>query len=196
MTDIDKFTIARTLTHKFTITEDLTTNFFFKRSESDRSSAKRFFSTIANQMIRKRSKLISIVRATIEQISNISKKQMKNQFENFVLRSFTSIKSKIDFTNLIVVVIDALNECENDNDVKILFKLLSQAQKIKNIRFRILMINKPELFIQFEFNEMKQKAHQNVYLYEIVKNIIDHNIFAYLMNELKKIQIAKSLKAN
>ena len=196
MTDIGKFTIARTLAHKFAVTEDLATSFFFKRGEDDRDSAKRFFSIIVNQMIRRRSKLIPIVRATIEQISDISEKQMKNQFEGFVLRSLTSMKSRIGFTKSVVVVIDVLDECENDNDVRILLRLLFQAQRIKNIRFRILVTNRPELLIRLEFNEIGQKAHQNVHLHEIVKNIIDHDIFAYLMNKFKKIQIAKSLKAD
>ena len=78
MIDIDKFTIARTLIHKFAITKNLTTSFFFKRGESDRKNAKRFFLIIVNQMIRKKSKLISIVDTTIEQTLNILKKQMKN----------------------------------------------------------------------------------------------------------------------
>ena len=196
MTDIDKSTIARTLTHKFAVTKNLTTSFFFKRGENDRDNAKRFFSIIANQMIRRKSKLISIVRATIEQTPDISEKQMKNQFEDLVLRSLTSMKSKTDFTKSVVVVIDVLDECENDNDVKILLKLLSQAQKIENIRFRILMTSRFELLIRFEFNEIEQKAHQNVHLHEIIKNIIDHDISAYLMNEFKKIQIARSLKTD
>ena len=67
MAGTGKSTIARTLAHKFAATGDLAASFFFKRGEGDRGSAKRFFPTIANQMVRRRPKLVPAVRATIDQ---------------------------------------------------------------------------------------------------------------------------------
>ncbi|KAI4086758.1 MAG: hypothetical protein LQ339_009004, partial [Xanthoria mediterranea] len=195
MAGTGKSTIARTLAHKFAATGDLAASFFFKRGEGDRGSAKRFFPTIANQMVRRRPKLVPAVRATIEQTPDISEKQMKDQFEGLVLRPFTSMKSRTGSTDLLVVVIDALDECENDNDARILLRLLSQVQRIENIRFRILVTSRPELPIRLGFNEMGQEAHQDVHLHEIAKDTIDHDISAYLMDELGKIQIARSLEA-
>lgn len=196
MAGTGKSTVARTLAHKFAATGDLAASFFFKRGEGDRGSAKRFFPTIANQMVRRRPKLVPAVRATIEQTPDISEKQMKDQFEGLILRPLTSMKSRTGSTDLLVVVIDALDECENDNDVRILLRLLSQAQRIKNIRFRILVTSRPEMPVRLGFNEIGQVAHQDVHLHEIAKNTIDHDISAYLTDELKKIQIARSLEAD
>lgn len=196
MAGTGKSTVARTLAHKFAATGDLAASFFFKRGEGDRGSAKRFFPTIANQMVRRRPKLVPAVRAAIEQTPDISEKQMKDQFEGLVQRPLTSMKSRTGSTDLLVVVIDALDECENDNDVRILLRLLSQAQRIENIRFRILVTSRPELPIRLGFNEMGQEAHQDVHLHEIAKDTIDHDMSAYLTDELKKIQIARSLEAD
>ena len=76
-------------------------------------------------MVRRKPKLVPAVRATIEQTPDISEKQIKDQFEGLVLRPFILIKSRTGSTDLLVVVIDALDEYENDNDVRILLRLLS-----------------------------------------------------------------------
>ena len=49
--------------------------------------------------------------------------------------------------------------------------------------------------IRLGFNEIGQEAHQDVHLHEIAKDTIDHDISAYLIDELGKIQIARSLEA-
>ena len=78
MAGTGKSTVARISVHKFAATGDLAASFFFKRGEGDRGSAKRFFPTIANQMVRRRLKLVPAVRAIIEQTPDISEKQIKD----------------------------------------------------------------------------------------------------------------------
>ena len=118
MASTGKSIIARILAYKFIAIGDLAASFFFKRGEGDRGSVKRFFLTITYQMVRRRPKLVPAVRAIIDQTPDISENQIKDQFEGLVLRPLILIKSRTGFTDLFIIVIDALDECENDNNVR------------------------------------------------------------------------------
>ncbi|KAI9674565.1 MAG: hypothetical protein M1822_009060, partial [Bathelium mastoideum] len=142
--------------------------------------------------------MIPEIRATIKATPNISEKQMKDQFEGLLRRPLMkmNVKAKAGSMALLIVVIDALDECENDSDIKVLLNLFSQAQNIQGVQFRILVTSRPELPIRLGFKEMAKDAHHDVHLHEIAKNIIDHDLDVFLTDELKKIQIARSLNTD
>ena len=191
MAGTGKSTISRTVAQTFERKGQLGASFFFKRGEGDRGRANRFFTTIASQMVRSLPRVTPAVRATIEAIPDISEKQIKTQFERLLLHPLTTIESSSK--DLIVIVIDALDECEDENDIKVLLNLLSQAQKIKGIRFRVFVTSRPELPIRPGFKRMSDSTHQDVKLHEIAKDVIEHDISAFLADELAKIREDNSL---
>jgi len=70
--------------------------------------------------------IIPAVGKAIEVNPNISEKQMKVQFEKLILQPL--LATQLDTTKILtrVIVIDALDECERDDDIKTILRLLSR----------------------------------------------------------------------
>jgi hypothetical protein len=194
MAGTGKSTISRTVAQAFADKGQLGASFFFKRGEGDRGRANRFFTTIASQIVRSVPQLTATVRAAIDATPDISEKQMKDQFERLLLEPLTTLEKHA--ADSIVIVIDALDECEHEKDIKTLLNLLSRAQTIQGIRFRIFVTSRPELAIRLGFKHISEDTHQDVFLKDIAKDVIDHDISAFLADELAQIRDNNSLDAD
>jgi len=144
-------------------------------------------------MIRNVPQIITAVRATIDTIPDISEKQMKDQFEKLILQPCNSIQPGSVGMSTLVLVIDALDECENEEDVKCILNLMSRVQAVKAIHLRIFVTSRPELPIRLGFKRMLEDIHQDIVLHEIVKDTINHDISAFLSDELANIRDENSL---
>ncbi|KAF2183679.1 hypothetical protein K469DRAFT_634847 [Zopfia rhizophila CBS 207.26] len=187
MAGTGKSTISRTVSQSFADKGELGASFFFKRGERDRSNAALFFGTITSQLINKEPTLASYVRAAIEADDAISRKAMKEQFEKLILKPLGNLNGDPDNPKRIVIVVDALDECDRDDDVRVIIYLLSQAKTLSLVRLRIFVTSRPELPIRLGFNDIKGK-YQDLVLHQIPKPVIEHDIAAYLEYELARIK--------
>ncbi|KAB8071956.1 hypothetical protein BDV29DRAFT_192912 [Aspergillus leporis] len=110
-----KSTIARTVA-----------DFFFKKGEADRGNAKRFISTVAKQLNTSNRQLAPGILEAIQNDPNISSKALSQQFDQLLLRPLVNLR--LDEPTSTVIVIDALDECEEE-DIRVLLHLLPQVQK-------------------------------------------------------------------
>ncbi|KAH2866196.1 hypothetical protein KXV31_004672, partial [Aspergillus fumigatus] len=115
--------------------------------------------------------LIPIVRNTLDRDPNISEKMLKEQFESLIYLPLLEIRQRS--TDIMVVVIDALDECDREDDVRLILRLLPQVQKSKSIRLRFLLTSRPELPIRLELNSITDD-HQELILHEISEPVIQH----------------------
>ena len=193
MAGTGKSTISRTIAQTFADNEELGASFFFKRGEGDQGKAARFFTTIASQLAYKIPEIIPAVGKAIEVNPNISEKQMKDQFDKLILDPL--LATQLDTTEILtrVIIIDALDECERDDDIKTILRLLSRMQEIRSVRLRVFVTSRPELPIRLGFKNMSDDAHQELVLHEISKQIIDDDLFTFLKDELAKIRNENSL---
>ena len=54
----------------------------------------------------------------------------------------------------LILVIDALDECEGENDIQGILRLFIEAQCLKNVRIQLLITSRPEIPIRFGFSTM------------------------------------------
>ncbi|RYP34750.1 hypothetical protein DL768_011039 [Monosporascus sp. mg162] len=87
----------------------------------------------------------------------------------------------------IVLVIDALDECEQDDDIRAIIHLLSRGKTLRSVRLRAFVTSRPELPIRLGFSSIRGK-YQDLVLHEIPKPIIEHDIAAFLNFRLAKIR--------
>jgi hypothetical protein len=93
--------------------------------------------------------------------------------------------SNLNKFKIIVIIINALNECEKC-DIKSIIHFLLYAKALISFKLRIFVISRSNLSIQLSFGEIKEK-YQNMILHKISPFIIKHDIAAYLENELAEI---------
>ncbi|KFY28387.1 hypothetical protein V491_00489 [Pseudogymnoascus sp. VKM F-3775] len=187
MAGTGKSTISRTVAHSFADKGEIVASFFYKRGEGDRGHAALFFTTITAQLVRKLPSLAPHVRDAIEADPAISGKSLKDQFEKLVLQPFDNIQSYPPKLSRIVVVVDALDECDQEEDVRIIIQLLSQVKHWKSVRLKFFVTSRPELPIRLGLEDIRGK-YKGLLLHNVPNPIIDHDISAFLEYELARIR--------
>jgi hypothetical protein len=188
MAGTGKSTISRTIAQSFADEGQLGASFFFKRGEGDRGNATKFFTTITAQLIVKVPALTPHVRKAIDIDPAISGKAMKEQFEKLILQPFSETKHISPQISRLVIVVDALDECEREGDIKNILFLLSQTRHVRSLSLRIFVTSRPELPIRLGFKDMSEGTYQDLVLHEIPQPVIEHDISAFLKAELAKIR--------
>jgi hypothetical protein len=187
MAGTGKSTISRTVAQSLADRGILGASFFFKRGERDRGNAALLFTTIAAQLVAKDPDLAPHVRAAIEDDPSVTSKALREQFEKLILKPLGNLKGGTGGVKEVVLVIDALDECERDDDIRVIIYLLSQAKALTSVSLKAFLTSRPELPIQLGFGDIEGK-YQDLVLHEIPKRVIEHDIAAYLDFELARIR--------
>ncbi|GMG38718.1 unnamed protein product [Aspergillus oryzae] len=116
MAGTGKSTIARTVAQSFEKHGLLGASFFFKRGEANRGNAKYLISTIISQLVTRHRRLGSDVLNAIENDPNIASKSLSEQCEKLLCQPL--VKLHLDQPTTIVIVIDALDECDGEDDIR------------------------------------------------------------------------------
>ncbi|KAI5465095.1 hypothetical protein BGZ63DRAFT_412496 [Mariannaea sp. PMI_226] len=130
MAGTGKSTISRTVARSFATSGYLGGSFFFKRGETDRGTISKFFTTPA---------IAPHIKAAIETDPNITGKAARDQFDKLIMQPLRNMPLGARRLSTLVLVIDALDECERDEDVKLMIHLLSCAKDLQFPKLRILV---------------------------------------------------------
>ncbi|GKZ36948.1 hypothetical protein AbraIFM66950_008214, partial [Aspergillus brasiliensis] len=117
MAGTGKSTISRTVVKHFKEKQILGASFFFKRDAGDRG---RLFSTIARQLMTHLPQLSPIIMEAVREDPDLSTKSLREQFERLLLSPLMELGRTGKDHTTIVIVIDALDECESDKDVQLI----------------------------------------------------------------------------
>ncbi|KAJ5618692.1 hypothetical protein N7528_006803 [Penicillium herquei] len=190
MAGTGKSTIARTVAQSFKEKERLGATFFFKQGEADRGNAKLLIPTIAKQLMNSTPQLAPFIMQAIEENSDIATRSLREQLDFLLFQPLKSLEHTQ--TTQILVVIDALDECDNDNDIRLLLRLLPEIQKETVVQVRFLLTSRPELAMRLGFQSIAN-SHQDLILHEIPRPAIEHDITLYLQDRFSKMREDRSL---
>lgn len=186
MAGTGKSTIARTLAAEFDHKKQLSASFFFKNGEGDRGKASSLFTTIATQLVKTIPEIRPFVRKALEDDPNIADKALRLQFEQLILCPLQEIKNPV--RSVMLIVIDALDECDNEAHIKTIVELCSQLQRVPIISVRTLVTSRPELPPRLVFRRTSDSSHQDFILHEIDKAVIGHDIALFLEYKFEQIR--------
>jgi hypothetical protein len=188
MAGTGKSTISRTVAHNFAASGRLGASFFFKKGDGDRGKAAFFFTTIAAQLVRQLPAMAEHVRNTIETDPTITEKTNKEQFEKLILEPLRKVDGGLQTpSRTMMVVIDALDECDREKDVTDIISLLSQAKSLTSVCPRFFVTSRPELPILLAFKGISG-SYTSLVLHEIPGPVIALDISTFLQFRLQKIR--------
>ncbi|KAF2818545.1 HET-domain-containing protein [Ophiobolus disseminans] len=196
MAGTGKSTIARTAAHLFAQAGQLGASFFFKKGEGERSNASRFFSTVASSLAACQPAMLPGIRKALEEDPALLSRALKDQFEKLIMRPLANIQNARPHVAAQVIVIDALDECEREDDVRAILQLLGKTRDTDSVRLRVLVTSRPELHIRLGFRQMSNGMYQDLVLHEVPMSVVKHDIRCFLKHELGSIQQARSLSSN
>lgn len=183
MAGTGKSTISRTLAQQFATNGLLGASFFFKRGEAGRGNLSQFFTTIAADLVVREPTIAYHIKSVIDADPTIITKTRREQFEKLILQPLTATKR----TRALVFVIDALDECERDEDIRLLVHLFTRAKSVPALRLKFFLTSRPELPIRLQF-KLAEGAYQDLILHEIPNSIVGRDIRVFLEHELTKIR--------
>jgi len=168
---------------------DLGASFFFKRGEGDRGSASRFFPTITRELVLKIPGLDILVAEVITSDPFIFDKSLGEQFNKLIYQPLQKLNNAASGCPTLIVVVDALDECEKERDIKAILDLWSQLAPVTTIRLRLFLTSRPELPIQLGFKSMSVDVYQDIELHDAVPTTTaHHDISTYLEDAFAKIR--------
>ncbi|KAL3474049.1 hypothetical protein BJX99DRAFT_260751 [Aspergillus californicus] len=189
-----KSTIARTISRKCHEKQRLGATFFFSKGGGDIGHAGKFVTTIAGQLARNIVHLQRSLCTTISQSSDIGSLSLKDQWRQLVLSPLSELASKGNSgLRSYILVVDALDECDDDRSIRIILQLLSEAQLVANNILRVFVTSRPILPIQHEFSRISGTSYCTFILHHVHPTTLAHDIRAFLEHELAGIAEEHSL---
>ncbi|KAF3190614.1 hypothetical protein TWF788_008135 [Orbilia oligospora] len=186
MAGTGKSTISRTVARSLQARHQLGASFFFRRGEADRSTGRLFFTTIAYQLANHLTNLGSSIVKAVEDDPGISGKNFAEQFDKLIFRPLAGLESVPDNSReTIVLLIDALDECQRTVDIPIIIRLLALLPEIQGIKVRVFLTSRPELPIRPAFKKLPGGTYDDLILHEVPK--IEEDISTFLRYELANI---------
>ncbi|KAH6874158.1 quinon protein alcohol dehydrogenase-like superfamily [Thelonectria olida] len=185
MAGTGKSTVSRTIARDLHQAKRLGASFFFKRGETDRGSMSKFIPTLAGQLIVAEPALARHVKSAVDSDPGIFGKRLQVQFEELIVQPLSRLHNAQATT--IVMVIDALDECERDDDVKVVINLFTRFNKLRSPSCRVFLTSRPELPIRLGFNSIRG-TYQDLVLHELPQDVIEHDISTYLKQQLSVIR--------
>lgn len=186
MAGTGKSTIARSIATFFSDNQTLAGSFFFKRGGGEASRAAQFCTTLALQFAEFSPALARTISKVISSRPSIATQTMRDQWRYLIFEPLSSIKAGA-LPAKVVIVIDALDECEGDDDVRLVLRLLTQLKDCRNVKVQVLLTSRPETSIRFGFREMPEIMHRDLALHTISRSIVEKDIELFYRHELEKI---------
>ncbi|KIL57153.1 hypothetical protein M378DRAFT_16425 [Amanita muscaria Koide BX008] len=186
---IGKSTVAYTVASRAASLNLLGASFFFSRDESDRKNAKKFFTTIAYQLCVYKetfAKAIGDVLQTHRGSVAITK-DPEEQLQALIVNPLQSIgQSRV---RPILVVVDALDECDEEDALSVLTGLKQLVRALPS--FKVILTTRPQPHLDRFFGS--QDGHKIFHLQDIEDKVVDDDIRLYLNHRLSPEKVQERL---
>ena len=188
MAGTGKSTIARTIARKYYNQKRLGASFFFSRGTEDRSRAGKLVTTIAVQLANVSSALKGHICTAIAEHNDIANQSQRDQWKHLIVQPL-SMWTAPSSQSPLILVIDALDECDSDKDIQGVLRLFAEMESLDLIQLRVFVTSRPEVPIRLGFYEMGSILHRDLVLNNISQEIIDHDVAIYFRQELREIEL-------
>lgn len=184
-----KSTISRTVAREYHRKQRLGASFFFSRGEDDVGHAGAFVTSIAVQLACNVPSSRQHIRSVVEERSDIVSQSLRDQWHHLVLRPLSKLEEPLSY----VLIVDALDECDDENDIQIIVQLLAEARSLERLRLRVFLTSRPEVPIRHGFFQIPDAEHQDVVLHNISPSVVDSDIGLFLHHYLRIVAQERSL---
>jgi hypothetical protein len=112
--------------------------------------------------------------AVIEQ-RDIATQSLRDQWRQLVLCPLSRLDNSSSPSSYVLIV-DSLDECDSEDDIRMILQLLTEVRTLKTDRLRVFLTSRPEIPIRHGFRYMPEAEHEDFVLYKIAPEIVNHDI--------------------
>jgi hypothetical protein len=182
-----KSTIARTIARKYYEENRLGASFFFSRGGGDVSHAAKFFPSIASQLAYQSEALKGHICKVIAKYRDIASQGLRDQWTQLILQPMSKLKANPPQSPFIIVV-DALDECEGDDDIRVILQLLVELNGHDTTRLYIFITSRPDIPLRLGFRAMPGIVYYDLVLHNIPRDIVDQDISVFFKVKFREIR--------
>ncbi len=121
--------------------KQLGASFFFSRGRGDLASTCRFATTIAVQLAEASPQLCRHIANAAAAADRIHGLGLYDQWERLILQPLARL-NKEAFPSPLIIVVDALDECDNNDNVSLLIRCLAAAVAVEHANLRIFVTSR------------------------------------------------------
>jgi hypothetical protein len=186
-----KSTIARTVAADFDGRKQLGASFFFSESLAGRRVASAVIPTIAFQLAKFSPELRQRISLALEEDPGLGMKVFQDQLNILLADS----PSGLPHSRPTLVVIDALDECEEDGAFRLLSALVREVGKLTPFKF--LVTSRPEPHIQRVLDHALTPGStvRPAVLHDMAQSVVKSDIKRYLAHHLEGIGSQRGISA-
>jgi hypothetical protein len=118
-----------------------------------------------------------------QDITDIS---LNDQWNDLIVQPLTNLESGLHQKRLLIVI-DALDECDGDDGVRAILRLLSEIQSFTTVQLRVFITSRPETPIHLGFNKMASILHHDLILDKVSRDLVDQDIFTFFKQQFSEI---------
>jgi hypothetical protein len=115
------------------------------------------------------------ISSVISKNEKIASQSLSDQWRQLIHRPLL----KLDGHNsqlYYILIIDALNECDNEDHIRTILQLLAKARLLTRVQLRVFLTSRPEIPIRHGICTLPQGEHQDFVLHNIHPSIVDYDI--------------------
>ncbi|KAI4117747.1 MAG: hypothetical protein LQ345_002096 [Seirophora villosa] len=192
-----KSTIANTVAFRLKAGTRPVATFFFKRGHGDLAHVRKLIPTIARQLSIAsplyRQAIVTVIKKEPDLGSSAN---FREQYEKLLVEPLRGLLHPTHDRVQFYVIMDALDECEEERDLRMLLNLMAKTDDLPQLGLKILVTSRPELSIRHGFDEIPSIFHRNLALQDVPRSVVDRDIRTYLSHELKNVQRDFNLPAD
>ncbi len=191
MAGTGKSTISSTVASNLLFRGSLGASFFFKRGDGDRSNPSHFFTTIAAHLVVQRPSTAESMRHAIDAVRDITDLPMDEQFEKLIFGPLKEIHQRPPKhpTTPTIVVVDALDECEDAEAAKFIILCMSNASRLEGAGIAFFVTSRPEHHIRLGFLADDVKDHyERLILQQVPQSEVANDIQTFLVHRFQEIR--------
>ncbi|CAE6439047.1 unnamed protein product, partial [Rhizoctonia solani] len=192
MAGTGKTTIAYTFCERLENAQQLGASFFCSHMIPESCQIKNIIPTVSYQLARYSLNFSYALLRVLELKPDAHTFPLKDQYRNLIVEPLMEVRESLP--NNIILVIDGLDECENENGIGQFLDVLLSATYSQPLPIRILLSSRPERTIYGRI--MGQRDATQLVLDEIYSGLVKADIEAYMRQELSHIPLTDSQWSN
>ncbi|KAF9504200.1 hypothetical protein BS47DRAFT_1334671 [Hydnum rufescens UP504] len=177
---IGKSTIAKTVADQAQEKGMLGATFFFSRSDKPLRDPGLVLPTLAFQLAHSDNTFMEAIVDTLKQDPGVGQRGLLSQLQGLILTPLLTINPH---RRPILLILDALDECEEKGAAEILHLMFAHLARIPFLR--VLITSRPQPHISSIFNKVPNLA--KTVLHDIEASVVEQDIRLYISTELAKI---------
>jgi hypothetical protein len=123
---------------------------------------------------------------SVKEHSQVLSQTLQDQWSRLVLQPLSRCGQNAA-SSVFLLVVDALDECEDERSIGTLLELLLRLSKLAEIHMRVLVTSRLEPPIRHGFKRMESIAHHDFVLHHIPREVTDRDLEVFLDSRLSQI---------